>query len=163
MTEDDLHTHQLVDYEESFRLGFPLNAKCQELIDSALSLGAMSVSQVVGEDRIDLEVRLHARLNMTEMFDFLSIINALSEQDVTPPVYATDITVRVLSDSPVGDGISLDEIARAGDSGGYVLDVRRESSKALKRDEVIRACQEAGSDAAFFFGDEDEGNQRATG
>lgn len=71
---------QLIEHDETFLLSKPLAPEAKTLIDNALDFGAMTVTQVVremGVEHTSLEIRLHARLSISDMFDFLSLIDSM--------------------------------------------------------------------------------------
>lgn len=64
--------------------------------------------------------------------------------------HKTTITVTVLSEEPVPTDLSLQEIAREGHVGAYVLTYDFTKAEQLSEDEIVEALEEAGSDASFF-------------
>lgn len=72
-------------------------------------------------------------------------------------MHRTTFTLAVLSRDPLPPLIELEQIAREGDIGDYVLDMRQQSSEVLTAEQMRTALLEAGNDGRFFDSpDEDE-------
>jgi hypothetical protein len=73
-------------------------------------------------------------------------------------LYKTVIQIEVLSEEPIPDGMSIEEIANEAMDGGYSMVSGIKSSKVIEGKRAANAAHAQGSDPDFFGMDEN-GNE----
>jgi hypothetical protein len=74
-------------------------------------------------------------------------------------IYKTVFTVEVLSDEPIGSGMSLSDIASEGDDGSLSIMTKDVyNDKPIKGIRAVRELEKQGTDPEFFMMD-DQGNE----
>lgn len=72
------------------------------------------------------------------------------EREEETMYHKTHITMTVLSEEPIHEGMNLEDIVRECDEGAFVLFSTNTTSEVLRAVDMARALVEAGSDPGFF-------------